>query len=44
MNDLWTIINVLAQLSMAVLILYVTWLVIRGFMLSDHSEGDKHHD
>ena len=44
MNDLWTIVIVLAHTSIALLILYMTWLIMRGLMLSDHSEGEKHHD
>jgi hypothetical protein len=45
MNDtMWIIVTMLAHMSMALLILYITWLTMRGLMLPEHSEGEKHHD
>jgi hypothetical protein len=45
MNDTWwIIIQAIAQTSVALSIGYITWLIIRGLMLQDHSEGEKHHD
>lgn len=45
MNDTgWIIVTMLTHMSIALLILYVTWLIMRGFISPDHSEGEKHHD
>jgi hypothetical protein len=45
MNDTWWIvIQAIAHTCLAFLVLYITWLIIRGLILQDHSEGDKHHD
>ena len=45
MDDIWWIIvNVMAHMCLALLVIYLTCLIIRGLILQDHSEGEKHHD
>jgi hypothetical protein len=43
-DDLWLVVNVFAHLCLAWFIIYFTWLIIRGLISQDHSEGEKHHD
>ncbi|CAG0992222.1 hypothetical protein PLCT2_02535 [Planctomycetaceae bacterium] len=43
-DTLWLVLNVFAQLCLALLVIYVTCLILRGFINQDHAEGEKHHE
>ncbi len=45
MNDLGlTMVNVLARLCLALLVIYVTCLILRGCFARDRAEGEKHYE
>ena len=40
----WIIIQVITHTSLALLVLYITWLILRGLFTRDDSEREEHHD
>ena len=43
-DEMWLVVNALAHLCLALFIIYLTGWIIRGLLVSIHSEGEKHHD
>ncbi len=43
-DTLWLVLNVLTHLCLALLIIYVTCLILRGCFACDRAEGEKHHE
>lgn len=43
-DTLWLVLNVFAQLCLALLVIYVTCLILRGFYTRSNSEREKHHE
>ncbi len=43
-DTLWLVLNVCAQLCLALLVIYVTCLILRGCFARNRAEGEKHHE
>ena len=44
-DDMWLVVQALAHtVSRAAASSTLTWWIIRGLLVSIHSEGEKHHD